>query len=140
MPDDPFHLARFVMAQEPVYETALAELEAGAKRSHWMWFIFPQMAGLGHSEMAKRYAISGRAEARAYLAHPLLGERLAACTAAMLAHRHRSAHAILGTPDDLKFCSSMTLFAAVSESGSPFARALQQFCAGEPDAATLARL
>lgn len=140
MTDDPFDLARFTDAQAPVYQRVLAELRAGEKRSHWMWFIFPQIAGLGHSPMAERYAISGRAEALAYLAHPLLGTRLDECTAAMLTHRHRSAHAILGSPDDLKFRSCMTLFAAVSEQRSGFEQALRQFCGGKPDEATLARL
>ena len=133
-------LERFVEAQQPVYAQALAELKRGRKTSHWMWFIFPQIVGLGRSPMAQRYAINGRAEAEAYLAHSLLGARLLDCTQAMLAHLDRSAHAILGSPDDLKFQSSMTLFAAASKKGSVFNQALLQFYEGKPDQATLVRL
>lgn len=140
MTEDRHNLARFVSAQQPVYAQALGELREGRKRSHWMWFIFPQIEGLGHSAMAQRYAVSGRPEAEAYLAHPLLGERLRDCTEAMLSHKDRSAHAILGSPDDLKFHSSMTLFDAVSKKGSAFGQALLQFYGGKPDEATLARL
>lgn len=140
MTEDPHNLARFVSAQQPVYAQALEELREGRKRSHWMWFIFPQIEGLGHSAMAQRYAVSGRPEAEAYLAHPLLGERLRDCTEAMLSHKDRSAHAIFGSPDDLKFHSSMTLFDAVSKKGSAFGQALLQFYGGKPDEATLARL
>lgn len=140
MTEDRHNLARFVSAQQPVYAQALEELREGRKRSHWMWFIFPQIEGLGHSPMAQRYAISDRAEAKAYLAHPLLGERLRDCTEAMLSHKDRSAHAIFGSPDDLKFHSSMTLFDAVSKKGSAFGQALLQFYGGKPDEATLARL
>jgi uncharacterized protein (DUF1810 family) len=135
---DPHDLRRFVEAQAPVYAQALGELAAGRKRSHWMWFVFPQMRGLGSSAMAHRFGIDSRAEAEAYLAHPLLGARLVECTGRMLAApAGASALAILGSPDDRKFCSSMTLFAAVSAAGSPFAAALDRFCAGAPDAATL---
>ncbi len=137
---DRFNLTRFVEAQAPVYEQVLLELRAGRKRSHWMWFIFPQVAGLGHSPMAQRFAISGADEARAYLDHPLLGARIRECTETMLAHSQRSAHAILGSPDDLKFHSSMTLFAAVEKKGSPFEQALRVFYDGKPDEATLVRL
>ncbi len=140
MMEDQYNLARFVNAQQHVYAQALEELREGRKRSHWMWFIFPQIEGLGHSPMAQRYAISNRAEAKAYLAHPLLGERLRDCTEAMLSHKDRSAHAILGSPDDLKFRSSMTLFDSVSKKGSAFGQALLQFYDGKPDEATLARL
>ncbi|MGE6740041.1 DUF1810 domain-containing protein [Allorhizobium pseudoryzae] len=140
MTDDPHDLSRFLSAQQPVYAQALQELKDGRKRSHWMWFIFPQIRGLGHSPMAERYAIVSRAEAEAYLAHPLLGNRLLDCTEAMLTHKDRSAHAILGSPDDLKFRSSMTLFDAVSKKGSAFGQALLQFYDGQPDEATLARL
>ncbi len=137
-------LQRFIEAQAPVYAQALDELRRGAKRSHWMWFIFPQIAGLGHSATARFYAIADRPEAEAYLAHPLLGSRLVESTQAMLMHPDKSAHAILGSPDDLKFRSSMALFDAVSEEdgkkGSPFRQALQQFYDGRPDEATLARL
>ena len=107
---DSFDLERFVTAQAPVFATAPAELQAGEKRSHWMWFVFPQLRGLGHSAMAMRYGIGSLDEARAYLAHPLLGPRLIECTCAVLAIEGRPLHAIFGSPDDVKFCSSMTLF------------------------------
>ncbi|MDO1582071.1 DUF1810 domain-containing protein [Rhizobium oryzicola] len=138
MQNDPFDLQRFVTAQASIYLQALAELAAGHKRSHWMWFIFPQIEGLGHSAMAQRYAIHDRSEAKAYLAHPLLGIRLIECTETVLRHAgEKSAHAILGSPDDMKFRSCLTLFAAVSEKGSPFERALQGFYEGEPDRKTV---
>ena len=137
---DPHDLARFVQAQEPVLAQVLAELQAGEKRSHWMWFVFPQVAGLGHSAMARHYAIASLAEARAYLAHPLLGDRLRRCTALVNAVPGRTIHAILGSPDDLKFHSSMTLFAAASPDEAAFAAALDRHFGGERDAATLARL
>jgi uncharacterized protein (DUF1810 family) len=133
-------LMRFVDAQAPVYEQVIGELRSGRKRSHWMWYVFPQVDGLGFSIMAQRFAIGSRMEAIAYLDHPLLGTRLLECTRAMLSHPELSAHAILGSPDDLKFKSSMTLFDAVSEKGSPFERALQQFYGGERDEKTLALL
>jgi uncharacterized protein (DUF1810 family) len=139
MTADPFDLARFVAAQESVYPAALAELRAGRKRSHWMWFIFPQIAGLGFSAMAHRYAITGRAEAEAYLVHALLGPRLVACTQAVLAVNGKSLRDIFGVPDDLKFASSMTLFDAVAPN-SVFADALDRYCAGQRDDATLTRL
>jgi uncharacterized protein (DUF1810 family) len=137
---DLYDLDRFLRAQDGVYEQALAELSAGRKRSHWMWFIFPQVAGLGSSLMSERYAIGSSAEASSYLAHPLLGARLRRCVEAMLAIKGRSAHDILGFPDDLKFHSSLTLFAAVSETGSPFQRALDRFFDGARDDKTLSRL
>lgn len=137
---DTYDLGRFVAAQEGVYGRALAELQAGAKRSHWMWFIFPQIAGLGASAMAQRYAIGSLAEARAYLAHPILGERLRACTAAVNAVSGRSAHAIFGAPDDVKFRSSMTLFAAAAPDEPLFAEALATYFGGAPDPLTLAKL
>ena len=140
MSDDPHDLQRFVAAQEGVWERALAELQAGAKRSHWMWFVFPQIEGLGFSAMAQRYAVSGLAEARAYLAHPLLGPRLRACTAAMNGHEGKSARAILGQPDDMKFRSSMTLFAAADPEAPAFAEALVRYFGGERDARTWVRL
>jgi uncharacterized protein (DUF1810 family) len=142
MTDATFDLDRFVQAQETIYPQVLRELRQGAKQSHWMWFIFPQIEGLGHSSTARRYAISGRAEAEAYLAHALLGSRLEDCTRAMLQHSDRSAHVILGSPDDLKFWSSMTLFSEVADrkKGSVFHQALLQFYDGQPDEATLARL
>src|SRR6187402_3110421 len=108
--DDRFHLQRFVDAQQPVYTAVLAELRAGRKRSHWMWFVFPQLTGLGHSAMAHHYAIASLDEARSYLSHPVLGARLRECSALVLALDHRSIHEIFGSPDDLKFHSSMTLF------------------------------
>lgn len=136
MSDDPFDLSRFVDAQEGVFRQALSELKAGRKQGHWMWFVFPQIAGLGRSPMAERFAISGRDEARAYLDHAILGARLRECTEAVLAPSGRSAHAIFGSPDDMKFRSSMTLFSAVG-GDAPFAAALDRFFAGEPDRATL---
>jgi uncharacterized protein (DUF1810 family) len=136
---DTFDLDRFVAAQQPIYEQALAELVAGRKRSHWMWFVFPQLAGLGRSGTARRYAITGLDEARAYLAHALLGARLRECTRAVNAHVGRTALEIFGRPDDLKFCSSMTLFerAAGEAKADEFALALERFYAGQRDAATL---
>ena len=131
-------LHRFLAAQVDSYERALAELERGRKESHWMWFVFPQLAGLGHSAMSRRYAIASAQEARRYLAHSLLGSRLVECTSAVLAHRHRPIDAILGSVDALKFRSSMTLFEAVA--GAPeqcFGDALRAFYDGEPDSATL---
>lgn len=132
-----FNLERFVTAQQNIYEVALSELRAGLKRSHWMWFIFPQLRGLGRSEAARFYAISGRAEAEAYLTHPMLGPRLDECTTAMLQHTDLSAHDIFGSPDDLKFRSSMTLFGAVAGRDSPFQAALDMFYAGARDESTL---
>ena len=137
--DDPFDLGRFVAAQAGPYEAALAELRAGHKRSHWMWFVFPQMRGLGASPMAQRYGIATRAEACAFLAHPVLGERLRACTRAVLATRGLTRHDIFGAPDDAKFASSMTLFAAVAAGDDAilFREALDRFCAGRADGRTL---
>ena len=138
--DGEFNLMHFVDAQAPVYERVLDELKSGRKQSHWMWYIFPQVAGLGGSIMSQRFAIGSTGEARAYLEHSLLGPRLLECTAAMLDHGNLSAHAILGSPDDLKFKSSMTLFETVSEKGSPFERALRQFYHGQRDEKTIALL
>ena len=133
-------LQRFHRAQEPVYPEVLAQLQAGRKTSHWMWFIFPQLAGLGHSEAARLYALASIDEARAYLADPVLGARLAECTRLLLRWRERPLTAILGEIDALKFRSSMTLFAHAAGAGpSPFRDALGAFCAG-PDARTLALL
>ena len=142
MPDTvSFDLERFVTAQAPVFATALAELQAGQKRSHWMWFVFPQLRGLGHSAMAMRYGIGSLAEARAFLAHPLLGPRLMECTRAVLAIEGRSLHAIFGSPDDLKFCSSMSLFSlATDEDETVFRQALDRYCDGRADERTLALL
>ena len=123
MPDTySFDLERFVTAQAPVFATVLNELKAGRKRSHWMWFVFPQLRGLGQSAMATRYGIGSLAEAQAYLAHPLLGPRLMECTRTVLAIEGRSLHAIFGSPDDLKFCSSMTLFSLAAEGETMFRR------------------
>jgi uncharacterized protein (DUF1810 family) len=134
---DPHDLQRFVAAQAAVSPQVRAELAAGRKRSHWMWFVFPQLRGLGASAMAHRYGIGSRAEAEAYLRHPLLGARLVECTSLMLGVADgASAHDVLGSPDDLKFRSSMTLFAAVSPAASPFAAALDRFFAGRADPAT----
>src|SRR5580704_17288598 len=137
---DPHNLHRFVDAQASVFPQVLAELREGRKRSHWMWFIFPQIAGLGSSDMARRFAISGRAEALAYLDHPILGPRLRECTQLVNEVPNRSIDEILGYPDDLKFRSSMTLFSSVSPDEDAFRRALEKYFAGEPDSATLARL
>ncbi len=138
---DPFNLQRFLDAQSrsSTYATALAELQAGRKRTHWMWFIFPQVSGLGSSSTARFYAIASRSEAEAYLAHPLLGPRLLACTHALLDHSRKSAADIMGHPDDLKLRSSMTLFSALSSSGSPFHLVLDRFF-DSPDERTLAVL
>lgn len=135
--EDPFDLARFVEAQGPVIDTVRAELRRGAKQTHWMWFVFPQIAGLGRSATAARFAIHGLEEARAYLAHPVLGPRLRDCTALVNAVEGRSAHQIFGSPDDLKFHSSMTLFAQAADDPAPFRTALTRYFAGEPDPATL---
>ncbi|MFP5078576.1 DUF1810 domain-containing protein [Rhizobium sp. YIM 134829] len=135
---DPFNLARFIEAQRGVYETALAELRAGAKRSHWIWFIFPQIKGLGSSSTAQHFALSGLAEARAYVAHPTLSGRLLACTEAVTALPGTpTAHAIFSSPDDLKFRSSMTLFREAAEDPAPFQAALDRFFGGDPDPRTL---
>jgi uncharacterized protein (DUF1810 family) len=136
---DAFDLKRFVDAQAPVYPRVLAELQQGEKQSHWMWFIFPQLAGLGHSPMAQRYAIGSRDEAVAYLEHAVLGPRLAECTALVNAVEGRTIREILGSPDDLKFQSSMTLFGAVSMEPE-FAAAIEKFYRGTPDRKTLQRL
>lgn len=134
---DPYNLSRFLEAQEPSYPQALAELRQGHKCSHWMWFIFPQLAGLGRSATAQFYGIKSLAEARAYLAHPVLGPRLVACCETVLAIPDRSAHAIFGTPDDLKLRSCATLFAGVAPEGSVFERLLDRYFKGEWDAQTL---
>ncbi|HYZ42055.1 MAG TPA: DUF1810 domain-containing protein [Stellaceae bacterium] len=136
---EPFNLERFVTAQGPVFDTVLDELRAGRKRSHWMWFIFPQLRGLGRSSMAEHYGISSLAEARAYLAHPVLGPRLDLCTRTVLDIEAPSLNAIFGSPDDMKFRSSATLFALASrERDNPFQRALHRWCNGRTDERTLA--
>jgi uncharacterized protein (DUF1810 family) len=134
---DPHDLRRFVQAQEPIYERALAEIRAGKKESHWMWFIFPQIEGLGSSETTARYAVKSRDEAAAYLEHPVLGARLVECAEAVLAVQGRSAWAIFRHPDDFKLLSSATLFALVSPPGSVFHRLIDTYFEGEPDRATL---
>jgi uncharacterized protein (DUF1810 family) len=136
---DPFGLDRFVQAQNPVFRAVQGELAQGRKQSHWMWFVFPQVAGLGFSTMSQRYAIGSRAEAEDYLAHPVLGPRLIECTRLVLAVEGRIINAILGAPDDAKFRSSMTLFGAVSED-PVFGEALARYFAGERDGATLEML
>ena len=137
MADDPHDLARFVAAQADDYAAALAEVRAGRKRSHWMWYVFPQLDGLGTSPTARRYAIESAAEARAYLAHPVLGPRLVECCEAAVAVGGRSAAEVFGPPDDLKLRSCATLFAAVSPPGSVFGRVLDRYFGGAPDPATL---
>ncbi|MER2269822.1 DUF1810 domain-containing protein [Methylobacterium oxalidis] len=137
---DPFDLARFVDAQSGVYEQALRELTAGQKRSHWMWFVFPQIAGLGFSAMAQRYAVGSLDEARAYLQHPLLGPRQGRCTEAVNRVSGRSAHAIFGSPDDMKFRSSMTLFGRAAPDALPFRTALDRYFGGQEDTRTLEKL
>ena len=130
-------LSRFIQAQSDTYAGALDELRAGRKRSHWMWFIFPQLRGLGRSSMAEHYGIENLAEARAYLAHPVLGNRLEEATTAVLAHADLSPNRIFGSPDDMKFHSSMTLFALAADEGSIFHQALAAFFSGKTDDATL---
>ncbi|MGP4054673.1 DUF1810 domain-containing protein [Mycobacterium sp. 4D054] len=134
--DDPFDLERFVTAQQRVYPAVLAELRAGSKRSHWIWFIFPQLRGLGRSATAQRYGISSLEEAGAYLSHPVLGPRLRECATLLMTHQGRSATTILGHPDDLKVRSSMTLFARAGGDGV-FRTVLDAFYDGHEDPATL---
>lgn len=135
-----FDLDRFVSAQASVYERVLSELRAGLKQSHWMWFIFPQIAGLGHSAMSQRYAISSLQEATEYLHHPLLGARLRECTQLVTAVSGKSIDSILGRPDNMKFHSSMTLFAKATDQNHEFIEALQKYFNGHLDQATLERL
>ena len=134
---DPYDLNRFIEAQAVNYSDALAELRAGQKRSHWMWYVFPQIASLGHSAMSARYAIRSADEARAYLAHPVLGPRLIECAEAVLAIENRSAREIMGSPDDLKLRSCATLFAEISPERSVFHRVLDKYYSSEPDQGTL---
>jgi len=134
--DDPFDLARFTSAQEAVYDRALAEIRSGDKRSHWMWFIFPQIDGLGFSSTAKHYAIKSPQEARHYLAHQVLGPRLLECAEAVLAVEGRSASEIFGSPDDLKLKSCMTLFESVAGRDSVFGRVLDKYYQGIRDTRT----
>lgn len=133
-------LDRFVQAQLLMYSMALKEIKNGKKRSHWMWYIFPQLRGLGTSSMAHTYGISGLEEARKYLEHPVLSERLYEICGALLAHKDKSAYAIFGGTDEIKLKSSMTLFAIISEDGSVFHQVLDCFFAGEMDEATLKRI
>ena len=138
--DDRFQLQRFVDAQQPVYEAVLNELRTGRKRSHWMWFIFPQISGLGHSATAQTYAVSSLAEAAAYLAHPTLGSRLRECSVLVASVEGRSVDEIFGYPDNLKFHSSMTLFAQAAPQEPIFAACLRKYFGGQPDPRTMARL
>ncbi len=135
--DHPFDLNRFLDAQHESYAIALEEIRAGRKQSHWMWFIFPQIDGLGSSPTARHYAIKGRAEAEAYLRHPVLGARLLECAEAVLAISGRSVREIFGSPDDLKLRSSATLFAAVAPKRSVFERVLDRYFNGQHDQRTL---
>ena len=134
---DPFNLHRFVEAQRPVYNRVVQELQAGHKRSHWMWFIFPQLHGLGRSDMAEHFALSGAGEAQAYLLHELLGPRLEDCVSALLQHDGKSALQILGHPDDLKLHSCLTLFASIAPQHPLFGQALARFFEGRQDTRTI---
>jgi uncharacterized protein (DUF1810 family) len=138
--NDPFDLERFVTAQDPVFARVRAELQRGSKTGHWMWFVFPQLKGLGHSSMAEKFSISSRAEAEAYLQHPILGPRLTECTELVNLVNGRSIEQILGYPDNLKFRSSMTLFNQVAPANKVFTDALQKYFDGQPDQLTLNRL
>jgi uncharacterized protein (DUF1810 family) len=135
-----YDLERFVAAQDSIYERALSELVRGRKSGHWMWFIFPQIAGLGHSFMAKKYAISSLEEARAYLAHPVLGSRIRECARAVNSVEQRSLRQIFGYPDDLKFRSSMTLFSQAAPDDDVFRHAIEKYCDSTYDPLTLERL
>jgi uncharacterized protein (DUF1810 family) len=135
--DDPHDLQRFLAAQEDTYRRALQEIRHGAKRSHWMWFVFPQLDGLAFSPTSRLYAIRSLDEARAYLGHPILGPRLLECVEALVGQQGRTAHEIFGSPDDLKLRSCATLFACVSPPGSIFERLLEKYYQGERDARTL---
>ena len=138
---DPFDLQRFVSAQTDVFENALDEMRAGRRRSHWMWFVFPQLRGLGISPTARFYGIGSLDEARAYLAHPVLGPRLTLCVRTVMDIDGSSPHAIFGSPDDIKLCSCMTLFSvAATDADNIFHDALHRWCGGKPDEATLALL
>jgi uncharacterized protein (DUF1810 family) len=138
--NDPFDLRRFVNAQNPVYQQVCAELRNGRKQGHWMWFIFPQLRGLGHSQMAVAFGIASGDEADAYLGHPVLGPRLRECTQLVNLVEGRSISQILGYPDDLKFRPSMTLFARVAADNHVFSQALEKYFESEPDPLTLERL
>lgn len=137
MAQDPFDLQRFVAAQDAVLDVVLAELRAGRKRSHWIWFVFPQLAALGLSPMAKRYGLRSLSEARAYLAHPVLGERLRHCCGLLLQLEGVSAHQVLGHPDDLKLRSCLTLFQLAAPDEALFRECLERFYGGQPDGSTV---
>ena len=137
---DPFELSRFLKAQDRVYDRVLSELRSGRKRTHWMWFVFPQIEGLGYSSTTQYYSIKSKEEARQYLNHPLLGKRLRECAESILALEGLSASSIFGYPDDLKLKSSMTLFASVAEPQSVFSRVLEKYFQGNRDERTLALL
>lgn len=137
---DPFDLERFIAPQEDSFETALGEISAGKKNSHWMWYVFPQLLGLGSSETSRHFAIRGLGEAKAYLAHPLLGKRLATATSLAIQHSNGGATKLFGSPDDLKFHSSLTLFFLASGHSSPFSDALEKFFGGKLDEHTQAIL
>ena len=136
-PDDPFHLSRFTNAQEGLYQNVLVELRTGQKRTHWMWFIFPQISGLGHSDMAKHYAIKSEEEARQYLTHPVLGARLLKCAETVFAIEGRTVSQIFGHPDDIKLRSCLTLFGCVAGPQSIFTKVLDKYFNGEKDGETL---
>ena len=137
---DPFNLNRFIEAQDPVYARVCSELGAGRKTSHWMWFVFPQIKGLGFSPMARKFAITSLDEARAYLDHPVLGPRLLECTRLVCEVKGKTIHEILGSPDDMKFRSCMTLFSRAADAPGVFEEALLKFFGGEPDGLTLKRI
>ena len=137
MAEDPYDLKRFLLAQEADYDRALSEIRSGRKRSHWMWYIFPQIDGLGFSSASRRYSIKSLPEAKAYLEHPVLGSRLLECAEAVVSLEARSATEVFGSPDDLKLRSCATLFASVSPPGSVFDRLLGKYYQGKPDAKTL---
>lgn len=137
MTTDPYDLMRFVQAQAGDYEDAFAEIQAGRKQSHWMWYVFPQFLGLGSSPTSMQYAIRSREEAAAYLAHPILGPRLVQCAEAVLQIEGRSALEVFGSPDDMKLRSSATLFASVSSEGSVFHRIIDKYFAGKQDGRTI---
>src|SRR5438445_5795395 len=137
--NDQYDLQRFVDAQQPVFENVCAELRAGHKRSHWMWFVFPQIKGLGHSALAHKFAISSLEEAKTYLEHPVLGSRLRECSRLVAAVNGRSIDEIFGYPDDMKFHSSMTLFAQTTADNQVFNDCLRKYFGGEPDPATLSQ-
>jgi uncharacterized protein (DUF1810 family) len=139
-PNDPYDLQRFVDAQNPCFESVCSELRKGSKTGHWMWFIFPQISGLGHSPVARRFAISSREEAEAYLRHPILGPRLRECTSLVNLTEGRSPRQIFGYPDDLKFRSCMTLFVHATPDNRVFIDALHKYCGGSLDPLTLERL